>query len=87
MISFLKMFHRNLQIPQETPAIAKFTKPLSRVIANLDGLPVSEQRWFSVACGEYCILFQFCLPDNVKMVQEKAASYMQCAFLILVFNI
>lgn len=32
---------------------------------------------FSVACGEYCILFQFCLPDNVKMVQEKAASYMQ----------
>lgn len=29
-------------------------------------------------CGEYCILFQFCLPDNVKMVQEKAASYTQC---------
>lgn len=32
---------------------------------------------FSVACGEYCILFQFCLPDNVKLVQEKAASYTQ----------
>lgn len=33
---------------------------------------------FRVACGECCVLFQLCLPDNVKMAQEKAASYVLC---------
>lgn len=39
------MFHRNLQSPQETPAVAKFTEPARQVVANLDGLAVPEQRW------------------------------------------
>lgn len=49
---------------------------LSEVIPQ-QSLQCLRSNGFSVACGEYCILFQFCLPDNVKLVQEKAASYMQ----------
>lgn len=46
-------------------------------VIPLQSLQCLRSDGFSVACGEYCILFQFCLPDNVKLVQEKAASYTQ----------